>query len=167
MDHKISSPDEARTADRQLSQLLATLPRETTSEDFTARVLQRIETSPAKATILRWPGPIPLWAAAALFFIALTFGGREAWHRHQRQETIARYEALRAEHTALESELRRLRRLAVKTRPVLYLGGDESVEYVVDLSRPSTKISEDKPQNIPQIEDLSLKQLRHVPRRVY
>jgi hypothetical protein len=128
--------------DGKLTELLATLPRERASEDFTARVLQRIEATPPQVSGQRWPMWTPLLAAAALLFIALGFGGRELWHRHQVQESVARYKSLSAEHAALEMELRRLRRLAVVTRPVIYLGGDETVEYVVDLSRSHRRCEE-------------------------
>ena len=180
-------PEHDSEHDRRLSELLAALPRERAAADFTAGVLQRIEAAP-QWPALQWPAPrrpaprrpalrwrrqAPLLAAAALLFICLAFGGRELWHRHQYQEAVARLEALHAEHDALEAELHRLRRLAVETRPVLYLGGDETVEYVVDLSRPHHRgevvpaRGRPAPSATPSLDTLSPAQLRQRPRRIY
>ena len=46
----------------------------------------------------------------------------------------AERESLRREHDELVRELESLRSLAEETRPVLYLGTGEDVDYVLDLS---------------------------------
>lgn len=199
MNEEHSLEDRRAEEERQLSELLAAMPREKASKGFTAQVLARIvaapaqgTTSPTRATVseskgLRWP-LAPLLAAAAILCISLGFGGRELWHRHEREEAVARYETLRAEHEALEAELHRLRLLAVEARPVVYLGGDENVEYVVDLSAPQRRREgiypavENPFQEAPnqgssgratgheittEMNNLSPFQLRQHPRRIY
>ena len=116
--------------DKKLSDVLTSMPREKASQNFTAHVLQRLEKAPPNRLPRRFTVRIPHLAAAAVLLITFAFGGRELWHRHERQETLARYETLRAEHEALEAELHHLRRLSVDARPVLFLGGTEEVDYV-------------------------------------
>jgi hypothetical protein len=60
-----------------------------------------------------------LWGVAA---------GRQAW-QHERRRA-----ALRAESAALASELAALHQELAEPAPVLYLGGNEQVDVVLDLS---------------------------------
>jgi|GEM_PF-984694 len=52
--------------------------------------------------------------------------------RDTRSETVARLEELRQEHTRLVRDLRGLRELAEGSQ-VIYIGGDESLDFVLDL----------------------------------
>ncbi|HET9766709.1 MAG TPA: hypothetical protein VFS60_07670, partial [Thermoanaerobaculia bacterium] len=54
--------------------------------------------------------------------------GRQAWRHEQRRV------ALRAESAALARELAALHEEVAKPAPVLYLGGNEQVDVVLDLS---------------------------------
>ena len=164
--------------DRKLSDLLGSLPREQASEDFTRGVLRRLESteSPREpAHEPQIPRRVAPWlAAAAVLLLALGLGGREWWHRHQHAEAQARYEMLREEHDALTRELRRLRSLSLETRPVIYLGGTEDVDYVYDLSRrkrdqePSAGAPRPGlPEPSPELSELSPDQMRENPRRIY
>ncbi len=123
--------------DRRLETTLRELPRARAGDDFTARVLARLD-APARRR------PMPLarlamagLAAAAALALALSAGplrpgdggGRE--RRLRADEARRLLEELRREHRALASELETL----AAEEPVLYLGGDEEVDLVVDLSR--------------------------------
>jgi hypothetical protein len=124
--------------DQELSDLLASLPREKASPEFTDGVLRRLEVDSRRTP---WSGAGPRWLLAALVLLVVGLGGPELWQRHQRQQALERVAALEAEYSALESELSQLRRQAEDARPLVYLGGDDEVELVVDLSRvrPETR----------------------------
>ncbi len=119
--------------DNRLSEILQSLPRERAGGDFTARVRSRIEKRP---TLLgaAWSRPA-LAAAMALIALTLGFGWREWRHAKAQTATVARLELLLEEKQALEAELVSLRRLASDARPVVYLGGNEQVDLVLDLER--------------------------------
>jgi hypothetical protein len=117
--------------DQDLRAALQGLPAAAPGPAFTARVLARL--GPPRR---RWSRrqPLPAWVAAAATVAVLVGGlwgaaiGREAWQRQQRRA------ALRAESAALARDLAALHEEAAKPAPVLYLGGNEQVDVVLDLS---------------------------------
>ncbi|MEM1201864.1 MAG: hypothetical protein AAGN66_01395 [Acidobacteriota bacterium] len=115
--------------DRRLDAALGALPRERAAADFTARVQGRLE--PPSSSARRWY----LAAAAAVLLLAATFGVREWQHRRQIDAAVQRLADLRAEYHLIAAELDSLRQKAERAQPVVYLGGDENVELVVDLAR--------------------------------
>ncbi|HEX5761336.1 MAG TPA: hypothetical protein VF121_19290 [Thermoanaerobaculia bacterium] len=121
--------------DDRLERILATLPRERAGADFTARLLARLDDPPRHPFRLAAVG---LAAAAAALAVAAAAGplrpGRNdpaAESRIEAAEARRLLEELRREHRALESEIEAL----AAAPPVLYLGGDDEVDLVVDLSR--------------------------------
>jgi hypothetical protein len=118
--------------DHRLGDLLRELPREHARPDFTARVLERLETS---ASALRPHAWLVLAAAAAVAVAAVSTGflidrqtaSRNAIAAAQAQQIL---QDLRAEHGRLQRELRELSR-----PPVVYVGGNEDVDLVVDLGK--------------------------------
>lgn len=121
---------ERRATDERVGAALRSLPTALPSPAFTARVLSRLDRP-------RRPRrrPLPAWVAAALTVAVLVGGlwgaaaGRDAWQRQRRRA------ALRAESAALARELAALHQEATKPAPVLYLGGNEQVDVVLDLSK--------------------------------
>ncbi|MFL6201697.1 MAG: hypothetical protein ACJ76J_21200 [Thermoanaerobaculia bacterium] len=117
--------------DHSVGPLLRELPRERAREGFTARVVARLDASPAPKS---WRQPRLVLAVAALAAVAASAGILQV--HAGRQEALRTAEArkvlreLRSEHDSLKQELRSLSR-----PPVVYLGGDEEVDLVVDLSR--------------------------------
>lgn len=116
--------------DHGLGRLLSELPRERAREGFTGRVLASLD-SPGPQV---WRQPRLVFAAGALAALVASAGILQL-HEH-RQEEIRAAEArrilreLRSEHESLKQELKSL-----SEPPVVYLGGDEEVDLVVDLSR--------------------------------
>ena len=96
---------------------------------FTAAVLARLGRGTARP---RWRlAPLPAWAVAAAALVALTGG----WGvLNQRAAAERRRAELRSETAAIAAELSALRDEAARTAPVLYLGGTEEVDVVLDLS---------------------------------
>jgi hypothetical protein len=125
---------------RQVTDLLRELPREHARPGFTARVLEQLETKPANAWLwsFRLAPAKPAIMVAALLAVAISAGslielqGRARKH-HEAVQTL---KELRAEHGRLEQELR-----AISDPPVVYLGSDEKVDYVLDLGKvPNAKV---------------------------
>lgn len=124
-----------------LREALRSLPRHRAGEGFTERVLDRLG-EPARARP-GWSAPLRL-AAAALVVAAgllgvLAAGRMLSGTGPSPAPTEARRQTLEAERARLEAELAELRRLTTELRedsaPVLYLGGDEDVDLVLDLGR--------------------------------
>lgn len=127
--------------DEKLSELLAKLPQEGASEDFSHRVLQRIrataggESPPPRRRHFR-----QLQRAALALAICLALAGG-FWSRQRDQartqalaENLA---ALQMETAALKAELETLRRIKSSSRPTMYLGGSETFGVILDLNRLS------------------------------
>jgi anti-sigma factor RsiW len=112
--------------DHRLGSLLRELPREQARPGFTARVLERLDAAPR--TTPRWSFRLAL-AAATLAAIAIPAGVLTRKHQETGQARQALQE-LRAEHGRLEQELRE-----ISAPPVVYLGGDENVDLVLDLGK--------------------------------
>jgi hypothetical protein len=114
-----------------LTALITELPRERARTGFTARVLRRLE-EPHRAGVPRWR---MAWAGAALLTVAVAGGGWELgqWQERRDDAEARRLVAeIKGEHARLAREVRELQE---DRRPMVYLGGDESVDVVVDLSR--------------------------------
>ena len=118
------------TTDDRLRRALRSLPAPATRPDFTGRVLARLD-----ATGAAMGSPAPRWAAAAA--AALLVAGLGAWSldRGTRQARRAEVLALRDDAARLEQEIEALARESERSAPVLYLGGTEEVDLVLDLSR--------------------------------
>ncbi len=119
-------------SDERLSAALRSLPREEASRGFKAGVLRRLDRRRPSASYRSL-------AAAAVLALVFGLGWREWRHQQAQHQTIARLDALLAEKQALEAELRHLRELTARARPVVYLGGNESVDFVLDLARLHTQ----------------------------
>lgn len=131
------------TSDERLRELLQTMPRERAGRDFTATVMRRLAESraaspSASGNVVAFPAErrrLPGWsgwlvAAAALLLVGL--GLREWQHQRDLQESLRRIAELRGQYQELASELKALREEAA-ARPVVYLGGNENVDLVLDL----------------------------------
>lgn len=124
--------------DQHVGRLLRELPRERASNGFTARVLDHLDRPAAPAR----QAPARLrWAVVTAAALLLSTGSFLEW-RDQRQTaalledaTEARQllEELRVEHDRLSRDLRSLNDPSAPE--VLYLGGDETMDLVVDLDR--------------------------------
>ena len=116
--------------DHDVGALLRELPRERARGGFTARVLARLDAPEPRI----WRQPRLVVATAALAAVVASAGILQV--HAGRQEALRTAEArrvlqeLRSEHDSLKQELQSLSR-----PPVVYVGGDEEVDLVVDLSR--------------------------------
>jgi hypothetical protein len=118
--------------DQHLGQLLRELPREQARQGFTARVLARLEAPPSPRMTWRWQ---PRLAAAVAVVVALTSGLiYNSRLEAERAAKVARAQQilheLRAEHGRIKKELE-----ALPDAPVLYLGGDEKTDLVIDMGQ--------------------------------
>jgi hypothetical protein len=114
--------------DHRLGDLLRELPRERARPGFTARVLSRLEAPERRRALPR------LALAGALATLAITAGvlvdaRRDALRAAQAQQAL---QEIRAEHGRLSREVQELSR-----PPVMYLGGNENVDLVLDLGQVS------------------------------
>jgi len=122
--------------DVALLSALRSLPRPVASPGFTDRVLRRLD-APEHPTerhggSLPWRGGWPLLVAALLLLVV---GVRELWHRQQLYAATERIATLRVEQRELQREIDDLRHLTAEARPVVYLGSEDGVDFVFDLSR--------------------------------
>jgi hypothetical protein len=116
--------------DNSLNRLLGELPRESAREGFTTRVLARLDDRPPSAVSAIWKRPRLVFATAALVAVVASAGVLQ-YRADQRQEEARRMlRELRSEHESLKHEFESL-----SAPPVVYVGGDEKVDLVVDLSR--------------------------------
>jgi hypothetical protein len=117
--------------DHRLGDLLRELPREQARPGFTARVLQRLEAPERRFR----PHPVLAAAIAALLLVAVSAGvliDRQAGSREAIKKAEARQilRELRAEHGRLERQFREM-----SQPPVVYIGGNEDVDLVLDLGK--------------------------------
>lgn len=114
--------------DRSLA-LLSELPDERARPGFTGRVLARLDERPATPV---WRRPRLVFATAALLAVTATAGVVQVRAEREADRAEARrvLKELRSEHDDLKHELESL-----STPPVVYVGGNEQVDLVVDLSR--------------------------------
>lgn len=118
--------------DHSLGRLLRELPRETARPGFTQRVLARLD-EPAKIAASPRVWRLRL-AVAATALLAVASAGLVRYEQSRKAERAAEarqaLQEIRAEHDRLEQELR-----ALSEPPVIYLGGDERLDLVVDPNR--------------------------------
>jgi cell division protein FtsB len=118
--------------DHRLGDLLRELPREQARPGFTARVLHRLD-APARR---RWiPGRVPRLALAMALTVVLAVTAgllvdarRDAIANARAERALAE---IRAEHARLEREVQELS----DPPSVVYLGGNEDVDLVLDLGK--------------------------------
>lgn len=122
------------TPDDSLSRLLRRLPRHRADDAFVGRVLDRLDEAPSHHPVARrWAARpsrlVPLAAGLALAVVVAAL-----WVASLGQGSLepAEIDRLAAERSEIEAELEALRREADDT-PVIYLGGDERVDLVLDL----------------------------------
>jgi len=111
--------------EEELRSLLRSLPRERASEGFTNEVLGRLDV--AKRPVYRQPRYA--LAAGLVLLVAGWFGAGRWQDVRKAEQTRQRIQALRTELEQLRNGVTLLRDLA----PVLYLGGDEDVDLVIDM----------------------------------
>ena len=117
-------------SDRELDRLLADLPRQAASAGFSRRVLDRLDAPPPRRRARRaW-----LLAAAAAAASALAVG---VWlaPRPAAEPPLAETRALQAQHRQLMEELTALKASLrdAPAAPVIYVGGNEQLDLVLDL----------------------------------
>jgi hypothetical protein len=117
--------------DHRLGDLLRELPREQARPGFTARVLHRLD-APERRSI-PWRAPRLALATALTIVLAVTAGllinaRRDAIANARAERALAE---IRAEHARLEREVQELS----DQPPVVYLGGNEDVDLVLDLGK--------------------------------
>lgn len=133
--------------DRELNRALNE-STEVASPAFTASVLTRLEERGRRAPLLRRP-VLAVAAALVLFVLGATIGLRIRDQQRSRASAEERQELIR-EVMALQQELDEVRALADRSTPVLYLGGDESLELMYDLSDYDDLIgAEYRPASLP------------------
>lgn len=119
--------------DHRLGDLLRELPREHARPGFTARVLQRLEASerprrnPRLATAGALAAAAVLSASAGGVLVNAVNARHEAVEKARTQQALAE---IRAEHLQLERDFQEL-----SQPPVVYLGGNEDVDLVLDLGK--------------------------------
>lgn len=115
--------------DHRLGNLLRELPREQARPGFTARVLHRLDAPERRRSI---PTPRLALATALAVVLMITAGAlinarRDALATARAEQALAE---IRAEHARLEREVQDL------SQPhVVYLGGNEDVDLVLDLGK--------------------------------
>lgn len=123
--------------DHRLGDLLRELPREQARPGFTARVLERMD-RPEKAPETSRPRRPFRLALAGATAMALVTSISAGILMDRRAESIKAAEArqmlqeIRAEHGRLEQEVQ-----ALSQPPVVYIGGNEDVDLVLDLGKVS------------------------------
>jgi len=122
-----------------LREALRSLPRARAADGFTERVLTHAEAARQahrpRLAATRWAVAAAVGGFALAGALAVPTFRAE---RTQNRERQARIQAIEAERRQLAAELEEIRRLAETAQgasPVLYLGGDEDVDLVLDLGR--------------------------------
>ncbi len=118
--------------DHRLGDLLRELSREQARPGFTARVLHRLD-APERRQLIPWRVPRLALATVLAAVLAVTTG----WLIDARRDALSNARAeralaeIRAEHTRLEREVQDLS----QPPAVVYLGGNEDVDLVLDLGK--------------------------------
>jgi hypothetical protein len=120
--------------DHRLGDLLRELPREQARPGFTARVLEHLDAPERISRPRRTFRPMFAGATAAILLaVAVSTGvvmDRQAQSRKDEARRIL--QEIRAEHGRLEQEIQEL-----TEPPVVYIGGNEDVDLVLDLGKVS------------------------------
>jgi hypothetical protein len=121
---------EEQREEQRLGDLLRELPREGARAGFTARVLRRLDAPERRRGVARL---VFAGTAAAALVLAVTTGTLVEARRDAAATARAEaaLEAIRAEHGRLEREVRELQ----DPPSVMYLGGNENVDLVLDLDK--------------------------------
>ncbi len=104
--------------------LLRRLPREKASAGFTSQVMSRLDETRRPV----WAPPRLALAGSLVLILGLWIGIGQ-WQADQDAQVDARINTLRAEIQQAQKDILLLKDLA----PILYLGGDEGVDFVLDL----------------------------------
>ncbi|HEX4952837.1 MAG TPA: hypothetical protein VF017_05515 [Thermoanaerobaculia bacterium] len=123
--------------DERLREELAALPREQASPGFTGRVMARLAEQQRRRPFVFVPAPA--WAAG-LALVAVLAGGLWLAEGERRERRAQQLTHLRAEQQRLASELAEIRALAHPAAPVVYLGGDEQTDLVLDLDQLAERV---------------------------
>ncbi len=123
--------------DERLREELAALSREQASPGFTGRVMSRLAEQRQRRPFVAMPRPA--WAAG-LALVAVLVGGLWLAEGERRQRRAQQLAHLKAEQQRLAYELAELRELAHPAAPVVYLGGDEQTDLVLDLDQLAERV---------------------------
>ncbi len=155
---EISSSSAA--SDAKLQEVLRALPRERAGADLRDSVMRRVTARSGEeggAKVLRfrpedkrrfraWPG----WVMAAAALLVFGLGIREWQHRREAFDSMQRIAELRGQFQELSRELDALRQEAAKgQQKVVFLGGNENVDLVLDLGRLAAAAQKDAPAQDP------------------
>jgi hypothetical protein len=113
--------------DHRLGDLLRELPREQARPGFTARILHRLDAPKRQRSIPRLALATALTLVLAITVGVLVDARRDALANARAERTLAE---IRAEHARLAREVQDL-----SQPPVVYLGGNEDVDLVLDLGK--------------------------------
>jgi hypothetical protein len=116
--------------DERLDELLRTLPREKASDDLTRRILEKLDQEEVRPTRAR--KLVFGFGLAALGLVAALSVFLWLSERARKKEIREQIATLQTEHKLLQARLQEMKR-ARPERPVVYLGGDDQVDYVLDL----------------------------------
>lgn len=143
-----------RSKDFDLTEAIRRLPRFRASNNFTANLIDRLEER--QSTRFRfWPRLSWLAAGVVAMVIGIWIVLPILEHRRQALAYRRQVEAIRGRYERLQADVVDLRRTAARSPAVVYLGGDESVDLVVDLadlaaSGPTTDARKFVPTNYSQ-----------------
>jgi hypothetical protein len=98
------------------------VPVERAGEGFTSQVLGRLDEAPRKKPVL---------LAVALATVLVAVAGIFLYQQAEKDKLREEIATLRAEYQALSLMLRQ----ETGTNPVVYLGGDDRMDYVLDMNR--------------------------------
>lgn len=134
--------------ERDLDRALRSLPRTRARPGFTGEVLDRLE-GPARfrARSIPWTRLALAAGAAAIAVFAVVLSTRDGDRTSPERRML---DELRAEHASIAREIDLLR-AGPSFDPVLYLGGDDSVAYVVELDSLARLAA--RPASVPASED--------------
>jgi hypothetical protein len=144
-------------SDERLRDLLRGLPRHRASANFDERVLERLDAPPPRTGFGRPMARLAL-AAAAMIVAATVIGfvgrgvapsphgrpadGPQVASSAQSGEAV-RVQELRRQHDELMRELEALREQSRTASPLLYLGGTDQLDVVVDIGRLGSRSRSD------------------------
>ena len=130
------------THDEKLDSLLKSLPRERAADDFTGRVLDRIDRSKPPVFLYR---RLALVTAAALVTLAVALPSISYFRQKSEKEELRQeLRSLKADYREIARQYEMIRtppEAAAMRNAVIYVGGDDSVDYVIDISKLKERLS--------------------------